>query len=392
VRQSRGPATALAAIALVAAAPIGASAADRLKDVQGALEDEQDRVRYLGSQAEQLTVEITALQDKLIRAARDVQDREDDLTRQERLLAALESSEAEKTDALMSHRGDMSALLGALQRLSLEPRQALILGWNSPLDTVVTAQLLGFAVPPIEAKATRLRKELDEIARLREQAQQRRQDIARATESLITARDSLKQLVSLKAGIKQTTDAERQAATARVRALTDQADDLRGLLAALPPVTVPGADDLDTVIRLDRPADLKAFPPKRTGLMPPVRGQLLVRFGDIGPDGSDSEGVIFETLPEAQIVTPHDGQVVFRGPFRGYGEILIVEHRGGYHTLLAGLGRADVVVGQWLLTGEPVGVTESPQDGKARLYVEIRRNGRPIDPWPWLEARISKIE
>jgi septal ring factor EnvC (AmiA/AmiB activator) len=118
----------------------------------------------------------------------------------------------------------------------------------------------------------------------------------------------------------------------------------------------------------------------------------MLGFNDTAPDGSVSQGIVLETAPEAQVVAPHDGQVVFRGPFRGYGEILIIEHRGGYHTLLAGLGRTDAVVGQWLLTGEPVGNMESPRVGKPRLYIELRRGGRPINPWPWFEARISKVE
>ncbi len=382
-------------IGLIAGAPLQPRAADRLKDVQGAIEDEQDRLKYLGLQAEQLAAEITRLQEELVTAARDVQDREEELVKLEKRLAALESLEQEKTAALTAHRGEMTTLLGSLQRLSVEPRETLILGWRSPMDTVITAQLLGFAVPPIEAKARRLRQELDDIAQLRIQALRQRQDMTAATLKLKTAREALAELVALKAGLRQTTDAERAAAAARVRALTEQADDLRELLAALPPVTTPPANDsasLSATIRLEQPKDLKVFPTKQTGLTPPVRGTLVTRFGEPGSDGSISQGVIFETPPEAQIVAPHDGQIVFRGPFRGYGEILIMEHRGGYHTLLAGLGRVDVVVGQWLLTGEPVGITESPKDGKARLYVELRRNGRPIDPWPWLEARISKVE
>jgi septal ring factor EnvC (AmiA/AmiB activator) len=382
-------------IGLIAGGPSQLRAADRLKDMQEAIEDEQDRVKYLGLQAEQLAAEITRLQGELVQAAKDVQDREDDLAKLEKRLAALESLEQERSAALTAHRGDMTALLGALERLSVEPRETLLLGWRSPMDTVITAQLLGFAVPPIEAKARRLRQELDNIAQLRAQALRQRRDIAQATTTLKEARASLEQLVALKAGLRQTTDAERAAAADRVRALTDQAGDLRDLLAALPPATVPQPNSsagLTAVLRLEPPKDLKAFPTKRTGLTPPVRGTLVIHFGEPAADGSVSQGVVFETLPEAQIVAPHDGQIVFRGPFRGYGEILIMEHRGGYHTLLAGLGRVDVVVGQWLLTGEPVGITESPKDGKARLYVELRRNGRPIDPWPWLEARISKVE
>lgn len=372
---------------------LSVSAADRLKDMQSAIEDQQDRLKYLGLQADQLAAEITRLQEELVTAARHVQERENELTRLEATLTALESMEREKSRALTSHRGDMTLLLGALQRLSIEPRETLVLGWRSPMDTVITAQLLGFALPPIETRARRLQQELGEIADLRSQTLHQRQEIGRATQSLKSARESLKQLIALKADLRQTTEEERSAAAARVRALTEQADDLRELLAALPPA--PQADSsaaLAATIRLERPKDLKAFPTKRVGLAPPVVGTLVIRFGDAAPDGSSSHGVIFETQPEAQIVAPHDGQIVFRGPFRGYGEILIMEHRDGYHTLLAGLGRADVVVGQWLLAGEPVGVTESPRSGKARLYVELRRNGRPIDPWPWIEARISKVE
>jgi septal ring factor EnvC (AmiA/AmiB activator) len=378
-------------IALIAAS--SASAADRLRDVQRAITDQQERLTYLGLQAEELAAEIARLQGELIAAAKHVQEREEELTRLERTLAALESLEREKSQALSAHRGDMSQLLGALQRLSIEPRETLVLGWRSPMDAVVTAQLLGFALPPIEAKADRLRTDLEEIADLRRQALRQRQDIALATASLKDARESLQQLVTLKASLRQTTEDERQAAAARIRALTEQADDLRDLLAALPPATAQAdASTALAAIRLERPEDLQPFPTKRVGLKPPVSGTLLIRFGAEAPDGSSSHGVTFETQPEGQIVAPHDGQIVFRGPFRGYGEILIMEHRGGYHTLLAGLGRTDVVVGQWLLAGEPIGVTESPSGGKARLYVELRRNGRPIDPWPWLEAHISKVE
>jgi murein hydrolase activator len=383
--------------ALLAGSGAPARGADRLRDVDESIQDEQDRVAYLSGQSERIAAEITHLQDSLIEAAAEVQAREDELAGLEKTLAALETSEREKTAALAARQGDMAVLLAALQRMSIEPREALILGWRTPMDTVLAAQLLQFAVPPIEAKAQRLRRELDEIAQLRLQTQRQRERIAAATESIEAARQSIKQLVDLKAGLKQTTEADREAAADRVRALTQQADDLRELLAALPPpppVAAPPAAEPPAVatLRLEKPKDLKPFPPKQAGLTPPARGVLVLGFGDTAPDGSASQGILIESLPGAQVVAPHDGQVVFRGPFRGYGEILIMEHRGGYHTLLAGLGRTDVVVGQWLRTGEPVGVMDSPREGKPRLYLELRRSGRPIDPWPWFEAHISKVE
>jgi septal ring factor EnvC (AmiA/AmiB activator) len=82
---------------------------------------------------------------------------------------------------------------------------------------------------------------------------------------------------------------------------------------------------------------------------------------------------------------------VFAGPFRTYGLILIIEHSEGYHTLLAGLGRIDAVVGQSVTTGEPVGTAGSAETGYPSIYVELRRNGQPIDPLPWLAPRNEKV-
>ena len=81
------------------------------------------------------------------------------------------------------------------------------------------------------------------------------------------------------------------------------------------------------------------------------------------------------------------------GDFRGYGQLLIIEHSGGYHSLLAGMTRIDSVMGQQVLTGEPVGVmggdAGSSTDQDAILYVELRREGQSINPSSWLSSRTS---
>jgi len=97
-----------------------------------------------------------------------------------------------------------------------------------------------------------------------------------------------------------------------------------------------------------------------------------------------------EARPGGQVVAPYDGRVEFAGPFRGYGQILIIEHGDGYHSLLAGLDRIDGAVGQRLAAGEPVG--SMPPDGHgAALYLELRRHGQPINPLPWLATRDDKV-
>jgi septal ring factor EnvC (AmiA/AmiB activator) len=90
-------------------------------------------------------------------------------------------------------------------------------------------------------------------------------------------------------------------------------------------------------------------------------------------------------------VTPYDGRVVFVGPFRGYGQLLIIDHGEGYHTVLAGVARIDSVLDQWLLAGEPVGVMGPGSRASPILYVELRRDGAAINPLPWLAADVREV-
>ena len=135
---------------------------------------------------------------------------------------------------------------------------------------------------------------------------------------------------------------------------------------------------------------------KASGLLPyPAQGRRVIKFGDRTQYGGNSKGVVIETRQRAQITSPCDGWIVYAGEFRTYGQILIVDAGGGYHVLLAGLSQIDVSLGQFVLTGEPVGTMggPTPQQGKTAdsklpastpvLYIEFRKDKRPIDPDPW---------
>ena len=156
--------------------------------------------------------------------------------------------------------------------------------------------------------------------------------------------------------------------------------------------------------RLDRPADIRDFPDRQSSLSVPAAGRIVTRYGEPMQRAGgrvSAQGIEIVTRPGAQVVAPYDGKVAYAGPFRGYGRILIIEHRGRYHSLLAGLERIDAVVGQWVLAGEPVGVmagdTETGGQGNPstrrtpKLYMELRRTGQPINPLPWLAQTGDKV-
>ncbi|MEX0815610.1 MAG: peptidoglycan DD-metalloendopeptidase family protein, partial [Dongiaceae bacterium] len=296
-----------------------------------------------------------------------------------------------------------AATLGALQRLALQPPQALMLGPRRPVDTVRSAMLLRVAVPAVAARARGLRQEIEALRQMQDDIRGRREAMAGAVLGLQAERDRLGALVERKKGLQQTTAAEQRGAAERVAALAGEARDMRDLLSRLAPPAAPPAlatpeasprraAQPAATLRLERPTDIRPFPAERAGLTPPARGRLIGRYGEARDTDLYSRGITIETRPQAQVVAPYDGRIAFRGPFRGYGEILIIEHGGGYHTLLAGLGRIDAVVGQWLLGGEPVGVMGPSAGGSPKLYVELRRGGQPINPAPWLETPDSKVE
>jgi septal ring factor EnvC (AmiA/AmiB activator) len=125
-------------------------------------------------------------------------------------------------------------------------------------------------------------------------------------------------------------------------------------------------------------------------LAAPVAGTIVRAWGEPG-DGGPSNGISYRAPPGARVVAPCGGRAAFAAPFRSYGLLLILDCGGGYHVVLAGLDRLDVQAGAAVQPGEPVGVMpgwdpRSPGERPA-LYVELRRDGRPVNPAPWMQAR-----
>ena len=126
----------------------------------------------------------------------------------------------------------------------------------------------------------------------------------------------------------------------------------------------------------------------------------MLTFGEKTQYGSQSRGLVIETRYGGQVVSPCDGWIVYAGEFRSYGQLLIINAGGGYHILLAGLSQIDVQLGQFVLTGEPVGVMSaaaksSPpkaQESGPVLYIEFRKDQRPIDPDPWWADASRKVQ
>ncbi len=357
----------------------------QLQGVEKALQQSRDESAALSADAAKLAKEVAALQNELVRRAAAAQSAEAALSRIEASLADLKARRAAKAAELAERRQALAASLAALLRLAATPPAAALVS-ASPEDVARGSLLLSLVVPILQQRAQALEGELSALAALSSQIERRQATARDLAAALDLDRRQIAALLAEKSTLQRQTAAEVAASQARSAALAAEAKDLRQLLdklaAAKPPEASPGL----------KPGNIRAFPANPGGLVQPVAGRVQDLFGVPDSTGSTGKGIEIETRPDAAVVAPFDGQILFRGPFRSYGEILIIQHDGGYHSLLAGLARSDAAVGQWVLAGEPVGVMGQSKDGNPKLYMELRRDGRPIDPAPWLGKSDSKVE
>ena len=403
--------------ALLLGAPLvhaqdGAGVKGQLKSIEEKLADERQMARALKAQSDKLKRQETKLRAESILAAKSAQRHENDLSEVEETLLALKEAEAEKLKTLGQSREQFVGVLGALERLARNPPEALVAQPMSTSDLVRSAILLRSAVPEIENKAKALKKELASLAETRDAVADRRKELAALTTKLDGERKRLSSLISKKKALRLKKTAQQQKAAARLKDLTGKAKDLRDLFQKLEEnrkreerrqaaeakakAEAEAKREKDTVAKKESGSLEVAALPNPTGGAPitkakghlwrPVSGRVIDSFGGKLDTGLTRKGINIRARRNGQVVAPYDGRVVYAGIFRGYGQLLIIEHGEGYHSLISGMARIDSVVGQWLLAGEPVGVMSGKKTGKPTLYLEMRKDGQPINPQPWLVA------
>jgi len=131
--------------------------------------------------------------------------------------------------------------------------------------------------------------------------------------------------------------------------------------------------------------------PEKGSVPYPVSGSIIRWFGEKLENGMPSQGIFIEAGSETYVTAPFEGRVVFSGDFRTYGQLLIIKHGGGYHSLLAGFARIYSVAGNFVVAGEPVGVMGGHETQSTVLYIEVRLDGAPINPKGWFENINRKV-
>lgn len=387
----------------------------REKELQN-LRSEQKKAREAESnlrrQVDQIGADRRKLNRQLIDIAARVRTIEQQIAAGEQRLPPLDDKERSLRTSLDARRHLIGNVLAALQRIGRNPPPAMLVTPEDALQSVRSAILFGAVLPEMRKDVEALANDLSALGAVRKEIASERAGLEK---SRVELADDIARLTALtehrqkqQAEVEKALTAERQ----RAAQLGRRSEDLQELIAKL-------EQNLDHATRAARQAarggggekkavDARAslaalkdpgrlspaLPFVRTkGTLPlPVNGVRIREFGVSDGAGGHEKGMSISARPGAQITAPCDGWVVYAGPFRNYGQLLILNAGGGYHVLLAGMDRISVDLGQFVVTGEPVAVMGgrilSPSaiatgSGQPILYVEFRKDGTPVDSSPW---------
>jgi len=355
---------------------------------------------------------------QLIESAERVRAIEAAIIRANERIKPLDDREQEIRTSLDERRGVIGEVLAALQRIGRRPPPVILGRPEDALESLRTAILLGAVLPGMRQETTALAADLSELARLRKDIADERERLERDLKMI--ADEGLRLTMLTEQRQKQQQDIEKNLAAERQRAtqLGREADNLKDLIGGLER-NLDGATratrvaartndekkaldirtDLAAAKDLGRLAPAVAFATAKKRLPLPVNGVKIRDFGASDGLGGAEKGLSIATRHGSQVTAPCDGWVVYAGPFRNYGQLLILNAGDGYHVLLAGMEQISVDLGQFVVTGEPVAVmgsraqaavTVTAGSGQPVLYVEFRKDGTPVDPGPWWAA--SEVE
>ncbi|WP_421981228.1 murein hydrolase activator EnvC family protein [Roseibium sp.] len=375
------------------------------------IEVSSDRQAAIAREIRALDRDRETLNAKIISTSDTIKVLEKELTDTERRLMSLGENEDAVRLSLIARRDVLAEVLAALQRIGKRPPPALAVRPSDALSAVRSAILLNAVMPELKVETEALAADLAELQRLKSVIAEEKNRLGGDAMRLAEEKSRLELLLSAKRqehlkSVKVLEEEKKRAAQ-----LAEQAGSLEELIANLE-VEIESAREaaeksrqaaLDAKRNASRNFDPFADPGRLApqisfeeakGRLPqPVAGTLLKDFGQEDDFGGVTEGQSIATRPGSNVTSPADGWVVYSGPFRSFGQLLILNTGDGYHVLLAGLNRIDAELGQFVLTGEPVGVMGATQWASAStfglgstqpiLYVEFRKDGRAVDPTPW---------
>lgn len=389
------------ALALTAAGPDTFTRQD-LEALEKEKRAAEQKLEQLQSTGETTARDLQSLDQDLLAAAAEALRREEQAVSAEKALIDLSAERERAAAQLLENEETYEDLIAALAAANRRRPPALVVSPGQSGTAIRRAILMQATLPELNARAERISGEIAALNRLEDQIRTEQARLEAAEATIALKKEEIEQLAATKRSQYEGLSGDVAALKSRAEKLGREADTLRDLLAALES-SAPSAPGIKPSQRPQlaalKPAPKgtpagKAAPVKTSskplgksalgGLLQPVSGDVLHRFGDKLSGGSTAEWISFETRSEAQVIAPAGGTVEYARPFRSYGSMLILRTSDGYNVILTGMSRIYVSEGQSVSAGEPVGLMPDRTDPPPELTLELRLGDRVLNPAEWM--------
>jgi murein hydrolase activator len=372
-----------------------------------------ERLEELAAEIADVKKDHASITASLIQSAKTEQKLSQDIDDITGRLEALKDQEDGIRRSLSARRGVLAEVLGALQRMGLNPPPAILVKPEDALSSVRSAILLGAVVPELRAETEILLADMKEMMRLSASIEAERGRLVASVGEQVAEKQRLNLLLQEKQKLQSEAETALAEEQRKSEQLAAKASSLKDLIAALEKQAEENRKaeearrkaeqekaerEVAALPDANRLLSAAPFASLRGQVAMPVAGRMKQRFGAKDGNGGVMLGDMVATQSGAIVTAPADGSVLYAGPFRSYGQLLILDAGDGYHVVLAGMSRINVTLGQSVLAGEPIGAMGEAKVANAsatsantgpELYIEFRKDGKPVDPAPWWAERLS---
>ena len=376
-----------------------------LESVKAEIELSKQRQLEISDEIRSLSRDTNTLNDDLIGSAEKIKELEVSIEDTENRIKDLSRQETDSKNILANKKDVLTHVLAALQRIGQNPPPALVVQPQDALSAVRSAILLNSVIPEIREEANDITTELTNISELRSSIEENSTKLQSDVIKINEERVRIETLIDLKKQEIATNESALNDELLQSLELAEKANSIEGLIEDLTAELnaarkrAEEKNKSENQIASLSPSNTEPVQPtiefyQTKGQLPlPVSGSVIREFGEDNGSGGFTNGQSVESNSYALVTSPSDGWVVFAGEFRSYGQLLILNAGSGYHVLLAGMETINVQLGQFVLTGEPVGnmgraktpsaVNVALSSDNPILYIEFRKDESPINPDPW---------
>lgn len=327
-----------------------------LSKINAQIKQTEQQTKKLEQQVETSEREVNQTKKQLVKAADKVSDLEEKRAEMAKKIAELDAQRDKITQDMESNKSRIADASASVLFIASHPN----FDSKNMRDYVLTSAMLMGTSENLNTEIDKAKEQIKKLNKIREERAIEKEKLDRTAKKYNREKRKLDELLKTRSAQNKKLKNKHSETQKKLRDLSERAKSISELSAGV------GSSEMSADARFSR---------RKLNL--PVRGRIVVKFGEKTALGLKSDGWRIRTRGDALVMAPADGVVKFADSFRGFGRVIIMSHKNGYNTVMTNLGNIDVMLDQEVLAGEPVG---RMNPDKPEMYLEVRRGNNAINP------------